>query len=1718
MNFKKSISLVLTLCLVFSLFATFVFPVAAEGTTYTLIDTVDGLTSGTYYMSGVVDTTYHVLTGNIGYGKIYTSAYTYKDGVLATEETTYLATAVEVVAVEGKENTYTLYVADQGYISCADATDKNKLEYSDTACEWEAYANANGGINFKTTVNGSVACMGTNGTSSSQFIRQYKESSSASALTYGLVFFAEDVEEVAPVTSQVVTDWNPVSYKESVGGATGAFIYDDAEIYANCANYWWIHTAFAPSETVEGGYEVVAIRPSSDSASFLTIPENGFVWMAWSSAGDTPDSSGAYALAFMGGLEVGDVVIFNGVDFANHTTTADATAEKVVPPEEIFDAPEFAGENVALNKTYTYPTENLYYHWSDDWPCTDNVATALTDGVRVAGYYGKGETSGWGGAEPRFVDIVIDLEAVYDISGFAYVLTGGADGIQHPETVEISVSTDGVTYVPVSVETVSGNKYSSESWSPCYDLDYYATPAAATAGRYVKFVFHKVDGTNFIFINELEVWGTEAVAVDPDPEELATIVPTSLNYYAWAHETEVCITASSDTSKTVPDMLGGAYFTYWDKAICKWDEEAGTFVVAEVQAGGTADYESTTHEYGTFVLLTWMDSVTDSALIIKNLMAGDRLYFYGDYDALVDGTGAISDVAITVGAPSGDDYWVMPSAPVEPGVTYPDGYIVVNGENGSWQSENATSDLEYAYNWVVDGENLVVTVIVNDDLVSIAETSSSANGTGTNVRLWVNYGAAKWDALYDGFILNDVASLYSKTSAGVEGSEGTVALEDKTFTFTLPLAEISGGNAEFQFTICVSNTATGTNVCLYAPCDTFAWSAWDSANAHTVTCEVPEVPVVEGLAGENVSEWGAGAGFDVLTDGYNGVGEVNNYDPFQSVLYGVSNSVLDATNYTLTFVMDETLMTGVVLYALDFANGGVMLPEAVTVTVNGVDYDAVITANENGIATIAVDFGGLVMTDTVVVNVTMGASPYSFPIFNMYTELETVLEAGIYGDENLSQWNGGSNIDVLFDGYTGVGEVTGYEGNGDKLFGLGNAVVDATAYIMVFDIEETTFDTLTLYTLDYANGGVMLPESVFVLVNGVDYEAVITPNENGIATIVVELGEEVTTTKLVIFVEMAASPYSFGIFHMYTELELSAAPSLNEVDGGALPEHNRMHGALSVPANTAVTYTVEFEHGANFSLWSEDVTVLVNGVELAFGMQGYVAVLEKGDTLTIINENAEAVDTYPSISAIIPGTLTSPIVLDELGDITANVTEEIVMNGGAVHYIYTATADGTLTITMPEGNWTYTVNNLTAGAYGDGQWSDSDPVLSTYSIEVSEGDEIQIIVGTYNPESTWDIPVGELIFKAEFEEASVTGNVTVPDGWGTVDVLIDGYTGVGEITAHDGNHAALVPFKNADTTVDTAYSFIVPLAESTSFNTVTVYILSHTGGNVGLPKTLSVTVNGKTYEAAAVTGDDASIVAIVVDLGETVEAEKLTVNATIAAGSVKYNAYSEIEVSTVAPKAPDVVDVKISHNTNFNWNTYEGGLIAALANGDGKICEVAGDVTYFGAGTIEAESGLYVVKNVGGLYVITEYVTGLEAMKATAIPEGGFLYFVCSGNSDWNTVKGGAILGYIFNLNDIDINSKAAINTAENPAMVATLVNPEALKVGDVNMNGKIDATDYATIRKLVIGAADPADFSELALELADVNGNGKIDANDYILVKRHFLGTYTIPAWAEEE
>ncbi|MBQ3256718.1 MAG: hypothetical protein IJA67_04840, partial [Oscillospiraceae bacterium] len=86
---------------------------------------------------------------------------------------------------------------------------------------------------------------------------------------------------------------------------------------------------------------------------------------------------------------------------------------------------------------------------------------------------------------------------------------------------------------------------------------------------------------------------------------------------------------------------------------------------------------------------------------------------------------------------------------------------------------------------------------------------------------------------------------------------------------------------------------------------------------------------------------------------------------------------------------------------------------------------------------------------------------------------------------------------------------------------------------------------------------------------------------------------------------------------------------------------------------------------------------------------------------------------------------------------------------------YVADYTGKLQITISaEPGWAYCVNNLTAYTYGDTQWSDSDPVVNPYTLDVTAGDEIEIMVNTYNPEDQWNSPAGDITVDIQYVAGS----------------------------------------------------------------------------------------------------------------------------------------------------------------------------------------------------------------------------------------------------------------------------------------------------------------------------------------------------------------------------
>lgn len=140
---------------------------------------------------------------------------------------------------------------------------------------------------------------------------------------------------------------------------------------------------------------------------------------------------------------------------------------------------------------------------------------------------------------------------------------------------------------------------------------------------------------------------------------------------------------------------------------------------------------------------------------------------------------------------------------------------------------------------------------------------------------------------------------------------------------------------------------------------------------------------------------------------------------------------------------------------------------------------------------------------------------------------------------------------VLTNGYTGEYIIKGYEGHQSKLFAFMSNIEDNATYSFTVNYtEEKTFDTITIYALDYSTGCVVLPEDITFVVNGVEYKATITPKASNITTAVATLEKAVKSSAITVKVTTTAQK---KYFNMFSELY---AVALKPVEPDPTPDPN----------------------------------------------------------------------------------------------------------------------------------------------------------------------------------------------------------------------------------------------------------------------------------------------------------------------------------------------------------------------------------------------------------------------------------------------------------------------------------------------------------------------------------------------------------------------------------
>lgn len=267
-----------------------------------------------------------------------------------------------------------------------------------------------------------------------------------------------------------------------------------------------------------------------------------------------------------------------------------------------------------------------------------------------------------------------------------------------------------------------------------------------------------------------------------------------------------------------------------------------------------------------------------------------------------------------------------------------------------------------------------------------------------------------------------------------------------------------------------------------------------------------------------------------------------------------------------------------------------------------------------------------------------------------------------------------------------------------------------------------------------------------------DTDTTLVTNENGVATFELTVADYTVTVSLAEY--CGEDEYTFAANSTALTVQLSKIiPADGTVAEFPLyPEFNEnLTAKVTVPAGATYYF-------AAYGL-SADTTLTANGevVEVTYGF------MRMPSTFTLTNSTAADVE-YTLVVSYVLGSANNPAAL-ELG----YGCVEMAAGSEGYYLTWTAPATGFFSFEMYSENWFYVINNLTTYAYGDSQWSDSDPVVNPTVLFVNEGDVLEILVNTYDPENMWSAPAGDVEFNAAFGGDSAENpflvNFTWNDEW-----------------------------------------------------------------------------------------------------------------------------------------------------------------------------------------------------------------------------------------------------------------------------------------------------------------------------------------------------------------
>ena len=328
-----------------------------------------------------------------------------------------------------------------------------------------------------------------------------------------------------------------------------------------------------------------------------------------------------------------------------------------------------------------------------------------------------------------------------------------------------------------------------------------------------------------------------------------------------------------------------------------------------------------------------------------------------------------------------------------------------------------------------------------------------------------------------------------------------------------------------------------------------------------------------------------------------------------------------------------------------------------------------------------------------------------------------------------------------------------------------------------------------------------------------------------------------------------------------------------------------------------------------------------------------------------------------------------------------------------------------------------------------------------------------------------------------------------------------------------------------DSSEHPSVSFVYNFGEETAFNTVKLGLYACYNSMIGYPDaavkvyysdhgTSWTEIEGITFDNTITSADVPGTKTVEIPLGQDVKAKYVKIVLTFPDSPFEekpvweFFGLTEIEFSKSVQ--PEDLTALPDNAIVIDYAGYKHDGVVSIVAGDGQS---VAEITERGCGKPKDMNYAYnILVSADNIVLATDFELGVAC--SFVVPEGGYIISY-NGNKAGYDAMTGISVGDVITLYNIILDPIALMDGSIALTSAGfTYETPNAYKLGDVNMNGKIDATDYLMIKRAFLGTYD---LSDEQMILADVNGNGEIDATDYLMVKRAFLGTYVIPGWDEE-